>query len=177
VWWCIMYHTHTVMMHVWWCIMYHTHTVMMHVWWCIMYHTHTVMMHVWWCIMYVPMMHVPWCAYDACLPWCMYLQVPACRQKKKKMEKKIARLCLSDGSCAILGRTEPPKDVCACACVCVCLCVCVCVCVFVCDTGSHRAAQGWRNRTLIGHELLMCSKVGFDKHGIGPIIRTNGTIF
>ena len=89
----------------------------------------TVMMHVWWCIMYVPMMHVPWCAYDACLPWCMYLQVPACRQKKKKMEKKIARLCLSDGSCAILGRTEPPKDVCACACVCVCACACVCVCV------------------------------------------------
>ena len=36
--------------------------------------------------------------------------------------------------------------------------------------------QEWRNRTLVGHELLICSKMCFTKNGIGPTIRTDGTI-
>ena len=31
------------------------------------------------------------------------------------------------------------------------------------ESGISTSAQGWRNRTLIGHELLICSKMCFTK--------------
>ena len=40
-----------------------------------------------------------------------------------------------------------------------------------------RAAQEWTNRTVIGHERDDMEKNVLHKNRIGPIIRTNGTIF